>query len=195
LPLVPLVLTAGGGGTTLLASDVPAPLFALLASTDGGGGTTSVAPNIFPIKLLMKVPLPDCDGGGGTTFFAGSCTLPLARRRMSGEMSAEGGGATTDGEGKESFGLRAVERSGAETGGGTTDALVICTGAREISRLTAPGAGGMTFDAKAGLDRDRSRATSGAGATTDGSSEREAKERSRAIRGAGAITLGANAGA
>ena len=114
---------------------------------------------------------------------------------MSGEMSAEGGGATTEGDGNESLGLRAVERSGAETGGGTTDALVIWTGAREISRLTVPGAGGMTFDANAGLERERSRATLGAGATTDGSSDREVNERSRATRGAGAITDGANAGA
>lgn len=90
---------------------------------------------------------------------------------MSGEMSEEGGGATTEGAGNDSLGFRNAARSGAETGGGTTDVFVICTGAVEISRLKAPGAGGMAFEARAGLERMRSRATFGAGATTEGSSE------------------------
>lgn len=75
---VPL-LTDGGGGTTLAASELPLPLPAVFAFTDGGGGTTSVAPKILPIKLLMNDPLPDGDGGGGTTDLDGSGTLPLAR--------------------------------------------------------------------------------------------------------------------
>src|SRR5579863_3427595 len=99
-------------------------------------------------------------------------------------MSEEGGGATTEGDGSASFGLRKLARSGAETGGGTTEAFVICTGALVISRLNAPGAGGITFDAIVGLERARSRATLGAGATTEGSSERDASDRSRETRGA-----------
>ena len=70
LPLVPLGVDGRWWRDDVARERaVPAPLFALPAFTDGGGGTTSVAPNIFPIKLLMKVPLPDCDGGGGTTVF------------------------------------------------------------------------------------------------------------------------------
>ena len=38
-------------------------------------------------------------------FCAGSGTLPLARRRISGEISAEGGGATTDGDGRVKLGI------------------------------------------------------------------------------------------
>ena len=48
----------------------------------------------------MIDPLPDCEGGGGTTVLPGSGTLPPAMRRMSVEMSLEGGGATTLGAGK-----------------------------------------------------------------------------------------------
>ena len=72
------------------------------------------------MRLLTNDPLPVCEGGGGTTVLPESCTLPLARRRISGEMSAEGGGATTEGAGRLSLALRPVARSGAETGGGTT---------------------------------------------------------------------------
>lgn len=121
--------------------------------------------------------------------------LPLARRRISGEISEDGGGATTEGDGNDSLGLRKAARSGAETGGGTTAVFVICTGALVISRLNAPGAGGITFEAIVGLERARSRETLGAGATTDGSRERDASERSRETRGAGAMTDGASAGA
>ena len=142
----------------MLASDAGVPPLVLPEFTDGGGGTTSLAPKILPIKLLIYDPLPDCDGGGGTTVFPGSCTLPLARRRMSGEISEEGGGATTEGDGSVSLGLRKAARSGADTGGGTTVVLVICTGALVISRLKAPGAGGITFADIAGLERAWSRA-------------------------------------
>ena len=95
----------------------------------------------------MNDPLPDCVGGGGTTVFDESGMLPLARRCKSCETSAEGGGAMTEGAGKLSLGLRRAARSGAETGGGTTAAF-ICTGELESSRLTAPGAGGITLAAR-----------------------------------------------
>jgi hypothetical protein len=146
-----LAPTLGGGATTLAASEVPVTPLAW-AFTDGGGGTTSVAPKIFPIRLLMKDPLPVCVGGGGTTVPDESGMLPLARRCTSCEMSAEGGGAMTEGAGKFSLGLRVAARSGAETGGGSTEAF-ICTGERESSRLTAAGAGGITLAASAGLER------------------------------------------
>jgi hypothetical protein len=145
--------TAGGGGTTFTASDVPVPPVVPVVLTLGGGGTTSVAPKIFPIRLLMNDPLPACVGGGGTTPFEGSGTLPLARRRMSCETSADGGGAMTEGAGITSWGVLVVERSGAETGGGTTATLLICTGALESSRLIPPGAGGITLVDKAGVER------------------------------------------
>lgn len=100
----------------------------------------------------MYDPLPDCEGGGGTTLLDESGMLPLASRRMSCEMSVEGGGAITDGEGKLTFGSRVVVRSGAEAGGGTT-AIFISTGALEICRLTAPGAGGITLPESVGDER------------------------------------------
>ena len=86
---------------------------------------------------------------------------------MFSETSAEGGGATTEGAGKFSLGLRAVMRSGAETGGGTTVAF-ICTGKLENSRLTVPDAGAITLAASSGDERVRSREMFGAGATTEG---------------------------
>lgn len=101
----------------------------------------------------MKPPLPDCVGGGGTTVFEGSGTLPLAKRCGSCETSFEGGGAITDGAGMFSLELRALARSGAETGGGMTAALVICTGELDSSRLTPPGTGGITLRASAGAER------------------------------------------
>ena len=96
------------------------------------------------MMLPMKVPPLAVAGGGGTTF-EGSAAFPLASRRRSRDISGVGGGAITDGAGKLSLALRPESRSGAETGGGTTDGLVICTGERETSRLTAPGAGGITL--------------------------------------------------
>src|ERR1700739_3396071 len=94
LPLGSFAFTEGGGGTTLLLSDGAPPPFVLFVFTDGGGGTTSRVPKILPIKLLTSDPL-DCEGGGGTTVLAGSGAPPAVSRRMSEEMSAEGGGATT----------------------------------------------------------------------------------------------------
>jgi hypothetical protein len=151
MPPAVLAPTAGGGGRTLAASDARMTPFEPWAFTDGGGGTTSVAPKIFPIRLLMKDPLPVCVGGGGTTVLDESGIVP-ASRCGSCEMSAEGGGDTTEGAGKFSLGSRVAARSGAETGGGTISAL-ICTGDWENSRLTAPGAGGITLAARAGLER------------------------------------------
>lgn len=152
LPFV-AVPDAGGGGTTLLASEGAVPLLLALELTVGGGGTTSVAPKIFPIKLPMNDPLAVAAGGGGTTVLEESAILPPAIRRTSGDTSEDGGGATTEGAGKLSLAFREVARSGAETGGGTTAAFIICTEVVETSRLTAPGAGGITFATKAGLER------------------------------------------
>jgi hypothetical protein len=190
-----LVATEGGGGTTLAGRAVPDVPLLLLEFTLGGGGTTSLAPKIFPIKLLSIDPLPDCVGGGGTTVFEGSGTLPLARCRMSCEMSVEGGGATTAGAGMFSFDTRLLARSGADTGGGTTATFDICTGALVISRLTAPGAGGMTLAASDGAVRVLSELAAGAGATTEGFSEGATEARSRVTRGAGAMTVGVSNGA
>src|SRR6202158_5533138 len=113
----------------------------------------------------MSDPLPVCVGAVGTTVLEGSGMPPLAGRCTSFEMSAEGGGAMTEGAGKLSFGLRTAVRSGAEAGGGTTEAF-IGTGGGESSRLTALGAAGITLGASAGTERAASRATLGAGATT-----------------------------
>jgi hypothetical protein len=84
------------------------------------------------MTLLTKDPLPAGVGGGGTTALEASVP-PLSRRRRSCVESAEGGGATTEGGGRLSFELRAVSRSGAETGGGTTATLFICTRVGETS--------------------------------------------------------------
>lgn len=143
----------------------------------------------------MNEPLADCEGGGGTTALDGSGIVPPAKRCVSGERSAEGGGATTEDAGKFSFEFRPVFRSGAETGGGTTAAFVIWTGELERSRLTPPGAGGITLPASAGLDRLRSRSAVGAGATTDVLSIGACSPCSRAALGAGGITAGPRAGA
>jgi hypothetical protein len=156
-----------------------------------------VGPKIFPIRLLNNDPLPDWVGGGGTTVFdeSGMLPLPLAVRRISCETSVEGGGAMMVGEGKFSLGLRVAACSGADTGGGITAALVICTGEREISRLTPPGAGGITLAASAEVERALSRATLGAGATTEELSDGAVTRRSRETLGAGGIATGARAGA
>jgi hypothetical protein len=147
----------------------------------------------------MNDPLPDCVGGGGTTVLDESGMLPLAKRCRSCETSAEGGGAITEGAGMFSLEFRALARSGAETGGGSMVAF-ICTGELESSRLTPPGAGGITFAASAGVERARSRAMFGAGATTDGVRDGAVRDgaiwvRSRAMLGAGGITAGPSAGA
>ena len=145
VPLAVLALIDGGGGRTLAPSECDA-VFEPVVFTEGGGGTTSVAPKIFPMRLLTNDPLPVAVGGGGTTA-EGSGVLPVGMRRMSPETLAEGGGATTAGAGMVSRAVRELARSGAETGGGTTFVSVIRTGAVDISRLTVPGAGGTTFAA------------------------------------------------
>lgn len=154
-----------------------------------------MGPKSFPIRLLINDPLPDWVGGGGTTVLDESAVLPLAGRRISWETSAEGGGAMTVDAGKFSLGLFVAARSGAETGGGITAGLVICTGEREISRLTPAGAGGITLAASARVERAPSLATLGAGATTDGFSDAVVSARSRETLGAGGITAGLRAGA
>ena len=57
-----------------------------------------------------------------------------------------------------SFAVREDSRSGAETGGGTTVTLFICTRDGETSRLTEDGAGGITWPLRAGAERCWSRA-------------------------------------
>ena len=120
--------------------------------------------------------------------------FPLASRCTSFEVSAEGGGAMTEGAGKLSFGLRIAVRSGAEAGGGTTAAF-IATEERERSRLTGLGAAGITLGASAGTERAASRATLGAGATTVVVREGATAVRSLETRGAGGMTAGLSAGA
>ena len=120
--------------------------------------------------------------------------LPLASRRRSGETSEVGGGAMTDGDGIVSRALRDDSRSGEETGGGTTAALVICTGEREISELATPGAGGTTVAASEGAARALSRETVGAGATIAAPSAGAIRVWSRETFGAGGITAAFNAG-
>jgi hypothetical protein len=97
--------------------------------------------------------------------------------------------------GSVSLGFRTVSRWGADTGGGTTLISFICTGEREISRLTVPGAGGMTLALRAGAERDLSREILGAGATMLVLSAGATRAFSRETLGAGAITFGFSAGA
>src|SRR5216684_2430661 len=110
-------------------------------------------------------------------------------------MSADGGGAITEGAGSVNLEWDAVSRSGADTGGGTTLASDICTGEREISRLTAKGAGGTTAALRAGEERDLSREIFGAGATTAELSAGANNVRSCETLGAGGMTAVFKAGA
>jgi hypothetical protein len=152
--------TEGGGGMTLAASEVPEPPVglrdvpaALVEETAGGGGTTSCVPKSLPMMLLTIDPLAACVGGGGTTAGAVERMLPLSSRRKSREESAEGGGAMTEGAGRLSFAVRDISRSGAETGGGTTATLFICTRGGETSRVTEDGAGAIMLPLRAGAER------------------------------------------
>ena len=145
-------LTAGGGATTLLANVAERPLL-LAEVADGGGGTISLGPKILPIMLLMNDPLPDCEGGGGTTFLPASGSLFALNRRISRDISVDGGGATTDGAGNVAFEVRALAFSGAETGGGITAGFIACRGALVIWRATEPGAGGIMPVASPGPER------------------------------------------
>jgi hypothetical protein len=195
--------TEGGGGMTLLASDPLDPAAELRAvpeafpaDTVGGGGTTSCVPKSLPMILLTNDPLVAWVGGGGTTVGEDAPRLPLSRRRRSREESAEGGGATTEGAGRFSFALREASRSGAETGGGTTAALFICTRDGETSWLTDVGAGGITLLLRFGAARDWSRETRvDAGAITVEFNAGAARVRSRETLGAGAMMLESRRGA
>src|SRR5260370_35647747 len=102
--------------------------------------------------LVKREVLPAGGGGGGITDLEESA-LQLSRRRKSRVESAEGGGAMTTGAGRLSFVLREVSRSGAETGGGTTATLFICTREGETSRPAALGGGGITLALIAGAER------------------------------------------
>src|ERR1700678_25722 len=145
---------------TFAASELPDPAEELRevpataeSETLGGGGTTSCVPKSFPTRLLRMDPLAACVGGGGITLGAEERMPPLSRRRRSRGESAEGGGAMTDGAGILSLAVRAESRSGAETGGGTTATLFICTGERETSRVTEDGAGAITLPLRVGAER------------------------------------------
>lgn len=130
------------------------------------------------------------------TVFDGSTTLPLWSECKSRETSAVGGGAITEGAGRLNLALREDSRSGAETGGGMTAALVICTGEREPSRLTADGAGGITLPFSEGAERTASRETFvGAGAIIRDASAGATSVRSLETLGAGGITAEFNPGA
>lgn len=122
--------------------------------------------------------------------------LPLSSRRMSRTESAVGGGAMIEGAGRLTFALRPLSRSGAETGGGTTATLFICTRVGETSRAIAEGAGGITLALRVGLERARSREMLvAAGATTFEFSAGVLRVRSREMLGAGAMMLESREGA
>lgn len=154
-------------------------------------------PKSLPIMLLTNDPLPDCVGGGGTTFGdEDDVMLPLSSLRRSRAESVEGGGATTEGAGMLSFELRALSRSGADTGGGTTDTLFICTRDGETSRLIDAGAGGITLVLRAGVERTSSlEICVEAGPMTLALKDGAAEARSRDRLGAGAMMLAFNEGA
>jgi hypothetical protein len=152
-------------------------------------------PNIFPMIVLMKPVFAVCAGGGGITADETAPAPPLSRRRMSCVELADGGGATTDGAGIFKRAFRPVSFSGAETGGGTTAALFICTRDGATSWPTAFGAGGITVPARAGEERERSLETRvDAGPTTFAVNDGAERLPSRATLGAGAIMLLSNTG-
>ena len=91
--------------------------------------------------------------------------------------------------------LRELARSGADTGGGIAVVSVIWIGVLDVSRLTPPGAGGITLPDSADVERVRSRVTLGAGATTDGLSVGEFEFRALDVLGAGGIMTGVRTGA
>ena len=139
--------------------------------------------------ILLTTPVLAAVGGGGMTVVDGAI-LPLSRRRKSRVESGEGGGAMTEGAGKFNLALRELSRSGAETGGGTTVTLFICTREGDTSRLATEGAGGITLPLNAGAARDCSRDTRvGAGATMLVVNDGTDRFRSREISGAGAMML------
>jgi hypothetical protein len=153
--------TEGGGGITLALSEVPCPPLGdvrelpapALAATLGGGGTTSCVPKSLPMIVLTKDPLAACVGGGGIIFGADEGMPPLSRRRRLLSEFADGGGATTDGAGMLSLAMRPLSRSGAETGGGTTATLFICTREGETACATSDGAGPTIVPFSDGAER------------------------------------------
>jgi hypothetical protein len=189
----PLDDAEGGGGITLPAS-VPA-VREPVGDTLGGGGTTSCVPKIFPMRPLTKDVLPAGVGGGGTTVGEVAPLPPASRRRRSRVESADGGGAITEGAGRLIFVLRALSRSGAETGGGTTLASRMRSREGTTSCPAAVGAGGITLVCKAGADRARSSETVvEGGAITPGLSDGAARVPLDGTFGAGAMTVGSSSG-
>jgi hypothetical protein len=72
--------------------------------------------------LRANEPPPDADGGGGTGF-ARRSPVAVAPQLLRSRLTCDGGGATTTGAGKVSFGVEEKSRCGAETGGGTTSTV------------------------------------------------------------------------
>ena len=153
-PLTATLGADGGGGTILAVRVPPEPPPRFVEETAGGGGTTSCVPKSLPIMLLTMDELFAWDGGGGTTAGEEPRVPPLSSLRRSRGESSEGGGATTAGAGRLSLAVRALSRSGEETGGGTTAVLFICTREGETSRFTDAEAGGMMLVRSAGVERD-----------------------------------------
>src|SRR5258706_13151122 len=128
-----------------------------------GGGTTSVASVPTP-DARDRDPPPDAAGGGGTGFM---CTSPaeVLPQLLRSRLTCDGGGATTAGTGRDSFGFD-TSRCGAETGGATTSTVCV-RGTRELarSRCVSRGAGATTAGANGSAVCILSRETVGAGGT------------------------------
>src|SRR5260221_7270913 len=109
-----------------------------------GGGATSVASVPTPDA---RDPPPDAAGGGGTGFM---CTSPaeVLPQLLRSRLTCDGGGATTAGTGRDSFGFD-TSRCGAETRGATTSTVCV-RGTRELARArcVSRGAGATTAGAE-----------------------------------------------
>ena len=86
-----------------------------------GGGTTCVASVPMP-DARDRDPPPDAVGGGGTGFVRKSPVVELPQLLRS-RLTCDGGGATTAGAGRVSFGLDDRSLCGADTGGVTTSTV------------------------------------------------------------------------
>src|SRR5215831_192756 len=198
LPLSPVPPPRlGGGGTTALDPRIapaprspvfPPPPSPVPDAFTGGATTCGVqSPPAFPRD---EAPNPAGVGGGGTGFGRTSPIAVLPQLFRS-RLTCDGGGATTDGAGIESFAIEVRSRCGAETGGATT--FVGCVeGIRELarSRAVSLGDGATTEGFSGNAFRILSRATSGAGATTvDELKSGVLREFAFATSGAGGTTL------
>src|SRR5208282_1449817 len=131
-----------------------------------GGGTTCVPS--APAPDLASEPPPEALGGGGTGLVRRSPVAVLPQLLRS-RLTCDGGGATTAGAGRASFGVDETSRGGAETGGAITS-TVCDNGTRELATSLGvlTGAGAMTVGASGVADRIfvSSRETFGAGGIT-----------------------------